>query len=326
MESVLLGLKGLALAAVVMVGAMGHVPPQTPRKLVVAYVPNWLDDPAFAETIDYGKLTHINIAFENPDSDGNLTFDPDDELLIRKARENGVKILVSIGGGGAADDPVMKPRYFDLLSDAKRAGFVGKLADFLTKHNFDGLDVDIEGPSINEDYGKFIDDLVKTLRPQGKLITAALSQGYGGDKVPDRTLAQFDFVNVMAYDNTGPWGKDRPGQHSSMDHAKQAANYFIGRGLPKSKTVLGVPFFGYGFGDAYRNYGYDYKEILGLYPEAAMKDEVGSTIWHNGIPTIKAKAQYVLDEDLAGVMIWSLDEDVKGDNSLLTALDKTLRP
>lgn len=34
---------------------------------VVAYVPNWIDVAAFSETIDYAKLTHINIAFENPD-------------------------------------------------------------------------------------------------------------------------------------------------------------------------------------------------------------------------------------------------------------------
>lgn len=102
--------------------------------------------------------------------------------------------------------------------------------------------------------------------------------------------------------------------------------FWTDRGLPKSKVVLGVPFYGYGFGDAYRNYGYDYKEILGLFPDAATKDQVGSTIWYNGIPTMKAKAQWVRDEDLAGVMIWSLDADVKGDNSLLTALDKTLRP
>jgi len=32
---------------------------------VVAYVPNWIELAAFAETIDYAKLTHNNVAFEN---------------------------------------------------------------------------------------------------------------------------------------------------------------------------------------------------------------------------------------------------------------------
>ncbi|CAN5436940.1 glycosyl hydrolase family 18 protein [soil metagenome] len=311
-----------AAAAILMVAKA-----EEPRKLVVAYVPNWLEDNAgFADSIEYDKLTHINIAFENPDENGDLTFNPADEKLVKKAHENGVKILISIGGGSAADDPVLKPRYFDLIGDAKRVGFTQKLADYVEKHDFDGLDVDLEGPSINDDYGKFIDDLSTALKAKGKLLTAALSQGYGGDKVPSGTFARFDFVNVMAYDGTGSWDKDNPGQHSSLDYAKSNVKFWTDRGLPKSKVVLGVPFYGYGFGDAYRNYGYDYKEILGLFPDAATKDQVGSTIWYNGIPTMKAKAQWVRDEDLAGVMIWSLDADVKGDNSLLTALDKTLRP
>ena len=33
---------------------------------IVAYVPNWVDLDAFAGTIDYAKLTHLNVAFENP--------------------------------------------------------------------------------------------------------------------------------------------------------------------------------------------------------------------------------------------------------------------
>lgn len=36
------------------------------EKRVVAYVPNWIDLKTFSETIEYKKLTHINIAFENP--------------------------------------------------------------------------------------------------------------------------------------------------------------------------------------------------------------------------------------------------------------------
>ena len=43
---------------------------------VVAYVPNWIDLRTFADSIDYSKLTHINIAFENPeDGTGTLSFE-----------------------------------------------------------------------------------------------------------------------------------------------------------------------------------------------------------------------------------------------------------
>ncbi|MES2462965.1 MAG: hypothetical protein V4671_20465, partial [Armatimonadota bacterium] len=49
-----------------------------------------------------------------------------------------------------------------------------------------------------------------------------------------------------------------------------------------------------------------------------------STVWYNGIPTIKAKSKMVLDQGLAGVMIWSLDADVPGERSLLSAIHDTL--
>ena len=295
------------------------------QKMVVAYVPNWIDLPAFTGAIDYGKITHINIAFENPtNGSGDLSFNPNNAVLIKKAREKGVKVLISIGGGSAADDDVLKPRYFDLLTDAKRAGFVAKLTDYVVKHNFDGLDVDIEGPSINKDYGAFIADLAKALKPKGKLLTAALSKGYGGDRVPTSTFAHFDFINIMAYDGTGPWNPNRAGQHSSFDMAKESVAYWLGRGLPKSKAVLGVPFYGYGFGDSFRNRDYPYSELVRDYPDAELKDEVAKTIYYNGIPTIKAKAKYVLEQGLAGVMIWSLDSDAKGEKSLLSALHESL--
>jgi len=246
--------------------------------------------------------------------------------LIAKAHTHHVPILISIGGGAASGDKTLMNRYFDLLSDAKRAAFVAKLVEYIGSHGFDGLDVDIEGPSINKDYGAFVHDLAQALNPKGELLTAALSQGYGGDQVPDSVFQDLDFVNIMAYDGAGYWDPKTPGQHSSFAFAQSNVAYWLGRGLPKSKAVLGVPFYGYGFGKAFRQRDYPYSEIIASYPSAENSDQVGTTIWYNGMPTIKAKTQYVLDQGLAGVMIWSLDYDVKGERSLLSVIDETLRP
>jgi hypothetical protein len=297
------------------------------RPMVVAYVPNWIDLKSFSERIEYAKLTHINIAFENPvDDAGTLSFHPENARLIEKAHDAGVRVLVSIGGGGASNNKTLKDRYFELLSDPRRAGFAAKLAQYVSEHGFDGLDVDIEGPSINGDYGAFIKDLSAALKPKGKLLTAALSQGYGGKNVPDSALELFDFVNVMAYDAAGWWNPNAPGQHSSLEFAAKNVEHWLGRGLPRSKTVLGVPFYGYGFGKAFRRGGYGYKSIVKEYPEAPRSDQVGETIWYNGVATIEAKAVYALENKLGGIMIWSLDNDVEGTDSLLDAIDRTLRP
>lgn len=315
-------LKILALAVLLMMSATLHA-----EHRVVAYVPNWVDLKTLANTIDYSRITHINIAFENPVNDGgDLSFSSKNDGLIAKAQTRQVKVLVSIGGGAASGDKALLNRYFDLLTDARRAGFVAKLADYVSSHHFDGLDVDLEGPSINKDYGAFIADLGTALKAKGKLLTAALSKGYGGDKVPDAVFASFDFVNIMAYDGAGPWQPKAPGQHSSLEFAKGNVTYWLGRGLPKAKAVLGVPFYGYGFGEAFRKRDYPYSEVVATYPGAEHTDEAGKTIWYNGLPTIKAKAQYVVEQQLGGIMIWSLDYDVPGERSLLSAIADALNP
>ncbi len=315
----------LAKAVCSLVGLLAICTVTSAQTRVVAYVPNWIDLNSFSQKIDYEKVTHISIAFENPtNAAGDLSFNKKNEVLIAQAHENDVKVLVSIGGGWAAEDKTMKSRYFDLLTEAKRGGFVAKLAQYVSAHGFDGLDVDIEGPSINEDYGAFIADLGRALKPKGKLLTAALSKGYGGRNVPDSVFEHFDFINIMAYDGAGPWNPNAPGQHSSMEFAKNNATYWLQRGLPKSKAVLGVPFYGYGFGEAFRKHGYSYSTIVAAHPGAEKSDQVGSTIWYNGIPTIRAKSQYVVDQGLGGIMIWSLDQDVPGDRSLLAAIHETL--
>ena len=104
--------------------------PVLAKEKIVAYVPNWVDLKSFSETIDYAKITHINIAFENPINDrGDLSFHQKNEILITKAHANNVKVLVSIGGGAASGNKTLQARYFELLSAPKRAGFAAKLAD-----------------------------------------------------------------------------------------------------------------------------------------------------------------------------------------------------
>jgi GH18 family chitinase len=296
-------------------------PPATSSTKVVAYVANWNDLNVYSNNIDYAKLTHINIAFENPNSNGDLSFNSGNAALIQRARANNVKVFLSIGGGAVDDN--LRNTYFSLISDTRRAGFVAKIAAYIQARNFDGLDVDLEGPAINGDYGKFIADLAAALKPAGKGLTAALSQGYGGGNVPASTFQHFDFINIMAYDATGPWAPNSPGQHSSYAFAQSNLQYWLGRGLPKSKAVLGLPFYGYGFGSAAGEWSYN--RVVSTFAGAENVDQAGSTVWYNGIPTIKAKVNYAFDQDIAGVMIWELSQDAPGARSLLLAIDQVVK-
>src|SRR5215469_8963380 len=71
-----------------------------------------------AGQVDYSKVTHINIAFVNPDSLGNFEAMPGLKAFADKMHLIHVKVLASIGGG-------LAPAYYsDLLGDAKRPALI----------------------------------------------------------------------------------------------------------------------------------------------------------------------------------------------------------
>ncbi|UWY27476.1 glycosyl hydrolase family 18 protein [Flavobacterium sp. TR2] len=304
---------------ILMLGAFNLVSSQ---KKVIAYIPNWIDLNAFSSTVQYSKLTHINIAFENPDANGYLSFNSGSNAIINAAHAQNVKVFVSLGGGSVSEGGPIRDNYFNLITPANRTAFIQKIYDYVVAHNFDGVDVDLEGPAINGDYGGFVIALANKLHANGKLISAALSEGYGGANVPSSTFAAYDWINIMAYDATGPWAPNNPGQHSPYSMAVNQFNYWTGRGLPASKAIIGLPFYGYGFG-ASANQGISYANIVAQYPGAENLDQVGNTIYYNGIPTIKQKTTFAI-QNAGGVMIWELSQDATGTKSLLNAINQVI--
>ncbi|MEO6177557.1 MAG: glycosyl hydrolase family 18 protein [Flavobacterium circumlabens] len=292
------------------------------QKKVIAYIPNWIDLNSFSSSVQYSKLTHINIAFENPDANGYLTFNSGSNTIINAAHAQNVKVFVSLGGGSVSEGGAIRDNYFNLITPGNRTAFIQKIYDYVVAHNFDGVDVDLEGPAINGDYGGFVIALAAKLHANGKLISAALSEGYGGANVPASTFAAYDWINIMAYDATGPWAPNSPGQHSPYSMAVNQFNYWTGRGLPASKAIIGLPFYGYGFG-ASANQGISYANIIAQYPGSENQDQVGNTIYYNGIPTIKAKTTFAI-QNAGGVMIWELSQDAVGSKSLLTAVNQVI--
>lgn len=107
---------------------------QTNLFRIIGYVPNWIDVNAFALNFDYKKVTHLNYAFQNPDASGNLVESNNGlTTLVSKAHQNDVKVLISIGGGSAAGDPV-KSNFQSLITTAeKRAAFISKILVYINR-------------------------------------------------------------------------------------------------------------------------------------------------------------------------------------------------
>lgn len=268
------------------------------------------------------RITHLNIAFINPDADGNFTRDLAIDSLIKKAHRKKVKVLASIAGGGS------HPYYAELLQNHNRETFIKKLIAMVQQYHLDGIDVDLEGRDIGNNYLHFVIELAAALKKKNKLITAAIATAYK-DRLPDKALQQFDFVNIMSYDQTGPWRPDDPGDHSPYSMAVKDLNYWHHvRSIPKDKLVLGLPFYGYGFGPGNTPVvSMAYKQIVALYPNSEASDTLtlpGNVVMYfNNKTMIKKKTALAL-KNAGGVMIWQLLGDAEGDLSLLKAIHEEI--
>lgn len=290
------------------------------RFKVIGYLPNRTDLLASASQIDFGKITHLYIAFINPDSSGNLIGIGQLKEIAALSHSKNVKIMASIGGGGA-------PKYYpSFLTGAKKTKLIQDLNNLAVDNNLDGIDVDLEGALIDSNYENFVIDLAAALRQHGKMITAAIATVYK-HQFTDKALAQFDFVNIMSYDRTGPWRPSNPGPHAPYSMAEEDLDYWLNtRKIPKEKLTLGVPFYGYGFGGTAPE-SVSYKNILRQFPDSTNQDQMhlnAGMVYYNGIPTIRKKTELALQK-VGGVMIWQLLQDSTGTKSLLGVIDEVVK-
>ena len=287
---------------------------------VVGYLPTY----RFTFPVDYSKLTHLNLSFAKTDGAGNLSFSSNITPIVNAAHDKGVKVLASIGGAGVTATEA--GYYSNLQQSGNVKDFVSKIKSFLIANNLDGLDVDLEGNNIGANYELFITTLADTLKPAGLSLTAALAI-WNGDKVSATAAQSFDFINMMAYDATGPWNPNNEGQHSSYDFALEHINYWLlTKGIAKSKLVLGLPFYGYEFDNGGPVESWTYASILSNFSgqSPSTKDQIGS-LYYNGAETIEEKTELALFK-VSGVMIWELGQDAIGDASLLKVINDVTGP
>ncbi|ACU60063.1 glycoside hydrolase family 18 [Chitinophaga pinensis DSM 2588] len=275
---------------------------------VVGYWPGWAGSPSTSK-VPYNKLTNVNYAFLLPNNDGTLQgLDNPTALraLVTQSHAAGVKVSISIGGWNNGNDQGFE----NLARNAStRTTFVNAVIAFVNQYSLDGADIDWEYPDNGasaDNYVLLMTELSTQLHGRGKLLTAAVV-GENGASILSSVFPLVDYLTLMAYD-------ENDYQHSTYSYAQRSLNYWRGRGLPKEKAILGVPFYG-------RPSWESYAQLLarGASPNADTYQGVG----YNGIPTIKAKTNLAFDQG-GGIMIWELSQDVTGANSLLNAINQVV--
>jgi chitinase len=211
--------------------------------------------PYGAEQIPYSKLTHIIHFGAGFNSDGTMWI-PDGFLepkLLRKAHKAGVKVLLGLNGNFPMFDG--NPELVDT--------FVDNLQKFITKHGYDGADVDWEYPSTAETatfYNLYVAMRTALPSPTYELSAdvapwGATGQGYAIPQVDP----YIDYFNIMEYDCAGPWTADgqlnsaifwdpndpAPWECQPGGAANESAEIYQEAGVPPSQINMGMPFYGY---------------------------------------------------------------------------------
>lgn len=292
--------------------------------VVVAYVTSWskeIPDPFYMTHINYA-FGHVNDSFDGVRIDNESRF----RKIIDLKKENpSLKVLLSIGGWGSG-------RFSEMAADKeKRKKFAESCRKIVDDYGIDGIDIDWEYPgsgaagisSSPEDPDNFallMRDLRKKLGKKHLLTLASSAEGVGCKF--DKFIKNVDFVNVMTYDMELPPLHHSPlynSENTGRMSAEKAVNIHLEKGVPVSKLVLGMPFYGRGI-DPYNNF-VDFGNISvkpgcrecwdSVAQAPYIADADGKlVIGFDNARSLKLKCDFAKDKGLKGVMYW----DYSGDN------------
>jgi len=294
-------------------------------KVVVAYVTSWsevMPDPQY--------MTHINYAFGHVNESFNgVKIDNEERLRqivdLRKQKPE-LKVLLSIGGWGSG-------RFSEMAAnDEYRRAFAADCDRVVKEFALDGIDIDWEYPTSSmanissspddtENFTLLMQDIRAAIGNEKELTLATVASARYIDF--KAILPSVDFVNIMAYDMaSAPKHHSAlyPSGHSGDITSDGAVTAHLKAGVPPSKLVMGMPFYGRG-GDGYPSFQ-DYIKVGNTDTQYTEKwDEVAQVPYladkndtlvfgFENPRSLAIKCQYILDKDLLGGMYW----DYSGDN------------
>ena len=318
------------------------------------------------DSIDVWRLSHINYAFiDIKDNRAWLHNETTDTVNLRKLSElkkinPDLKILISIGGWSWSKN------FSDaVLTDTSTRNFALSAVDIVSKYNLDGIDIDWEYPGMIGDSNIYrpedkqhytllfkelregLDNLSRTTHLKYFVTTAVGgSQAYIDHTEMDKVQQYTDYINIMSYDYAGEWSAVT-GHHtnlytssgdSNQSSAHLSVQAFIAAGVPPSKIVMGIAFYGRGWQmesndnnglyrkalKSARGGGFTYlkdslvdKNGYKEYWDAAAKApylfnaEKKIFISYDNERSVKEKCKYVKKHHLAGAMFWEYNSDKK---------------
>nr|XP_035108952.1 chitinase-3-like protein 2 [Callithrix jacchus] len=337
---------------------------------LVCYFTNWSQDRQepgrfTPKNIDPFLCSHLIYSFASIENNKVIIKDKSEVMLYQtinglKTKNPKLKILLSIGGylfGSKGFHPMVD-------SSTSRLEFINSVILFLRNHNFDGLDVSwiYPGQKDNTHFTVLIHELAEAFQKdftkstkERLLLTAGVSAGrqmIDNSYQIEKLAKDLDFINVLSFDFHGSWEKPLITGHnsplskgwrdrgpSSYYNVEYAVGYWIRKGMPSEKVVMGIPTYGRSFtlasaettvgapasgpgaaGPITESSGFlAYYEICQFLKGAKitrLQDQqvpyaVKGNQWvgYDDVESMETKVQFLKNLNLGGAMIWSIDMD-----------------
>ena len=307
--------------------------------------------------LDIKTLDIVNICFANIiEKDGNFSVSTAGVSFIEKVtelRNNGIRVVLSIGGWKDNSEEWI-PYQNAAASEESRKQVANALLKIVQDYHLDGIDMDWEYPTSSDrtNYTLLMKEISDTLKAYNKdyLVTAAIPAGtWISSNYNLKELNKvLDYFNIMSYDLDDSSKTSHMCALHNSDTATTSASvsvdYLVKNGVSKSKIIIGAAFYGRifydvkstnnGLGQSYSskksisftdiNSNYLNKTNVKRYYDSTahayyLYDSTNKVfISYDDPDAIKDKCDYVIDNDLAGIMYWSYTDDMS--DTLMHAL------
>ena len=235
-----------------------------------AYYAGWMQSYMPASNVDFTALSHVIHFSVVPDTDGTLNSSANGLTtgnsadVVARVHAAGRKALVCVGGAGS------QAGFQGATSSANLSTFINNLTNFMANRSYDGVDLDWEplNASDSMQYTNLVNGLRTALNgfSPHKLLTAAVGAypPYGDPPTAQYAMfamlqSQFDQINVMTYDLSGPYagwvtwfnspiydgGYRFPSTGGLVPSTDFAVSNFISAGVTSGKLGIGIAFYGW---------------------------------------------------------------------------------
>ena len=246
------------------------------QRKIYGYFPEWGVYDAHRnftpDKVDYSTITHLNYGFGIVKNGEVITHDTEQgpglmRDLDKRTEAAGVTNIISVGGWNNSLEGEFETA---TATDAGVEKLANSIVNYMLTWGFDGVDIDWEYPDSDAEKGQFtklITSLRSKLDDQGikddkyYQLSAAVTASHSKIQYvdPAKTTPLLDSVNVMTYDFHGAFdpitGHNAPLHANSKDDdqkfnaASAMAEYATTWKVPKNKLMMGIPWYGRGWGD-----------------------------------------------------------------------------